>query len=53
MYASLANQTSVVDMLIKRNAAVTLQDINGQTALHLAAANVSITLGLISMCRRF
>lgn len=42
MYASLANQTGVVDMLIKKNASVTVQDINGQTSLHLAAANVRI-----------
>jgi inversin len=42
MYASLANQVGIVDFLVKRNAAVTLQDANGQTALHLAAANNSI-----------
>ena len=40
MYASMVNQVDVVDVLLKKKASPTVQDIVGQTPLHLAASHV-------------
>lgn len=46
MYASMVNQVDVVDVLLKKKASPTVQDIVGQTPLHLAASHVRDYLSL-------
>ena len=49
MYASMVNQVDVVDVLLKKKASPTVQDIVGQTPLHLAASHVRDYLSSLSL----
>ena len=41
MYAALADQVEVVQLLISKGALITAQDANGQTPMHFAALQVT------------
>lgn len=43
MYAAMADQVEVLQQLVSQGALITAQDTNGQTPMHFAALQVSLS----------